>query len=171
MTYDEIRNQRNEVFQEARKWVDTPFHHMAKVMHGGVDCAQLLYAVYKKVLGIEIQFPIFPGYPKGQYPAQWHLHNLDDPARAEFYLSAFRNPIHEMIEFTDSKKSNVGDIVLSLIGRTYCHGGIVAGWPMVIQSESAPCGAGKVIIANAKANWFLSNRDLIFFSRRAWHVN
>lgn len=167
MTKEEIEQQRQAVKAEASSWVGTKFHHLARVKGAGVDCAQFLAAVFEKVFEQKIQFPEFPGYVKGQYPPQWHLHDLGNPAKADFYLHAFSE--NEGYIEVDKSRIDVGDILLAIIGRTFCHGGIIVGWPMVIQAESSPLGTGKVTLVNANCNWFLTRRELKFFSRKEWH--
>lgn len=168
MQLEDIISQRECVEKEARTWLNTPFHHEGRVKKAGVDCAQFLAGVMENVFSIKVRFPEFPGYARGHYPAQWHLHDLDNEAKANFYLHAFEeNP--NFIEI-DKSKIGKGDILLSVIGRTFCHGGIVINWPEVIQSESATLGKGCVCLANASCNWFLTRREIKFFSWREWHV-
>lgn len=161
MSPEEIDIQRKAVCIESFEWIGTPFHHAACVKGGGVDCAHV-GATYEKILNIKLPFPKF-------YSAQWHLHEVeteDGPKIIEIYLDGLASG-----GFIEIQKSEVlpGDVVLSKIGRTFCHGGIIVGWPFVIQAESTPVGAGKVVKANATANWFLSGRMLKFFSYKDWH--
>lgn len=161
MSPAEIINQRRAVCTEALSWIGTPFHHAACVKGAGVDCAHV-GATFEKVLGIKLQFPDF-------YSPQWHLHEVatsDGLRFVEIYIEGLLK--NGFVEIVYNQKQS-GDIILSKIGRTYCHGGIIVGWPHVVQSESVPIGAGKVIKANAEANWFLSGRELKFFSWKEWH--
>lgn len=168
MSIDEIITQRELVEKEARTWLHTPFHHEARVKHAGVDCAQFLAGVLEAVFNIKIVFPEFPGYAVGHYPSQWFLHDLQNPAKADFYLRAFQQNDY----FIELSKELVekGDLVLSVIGRTYCHGGLITNWPKVIQAESAPLGRNEVAEIDANSNWFLRGREMKFFSWKAWHV-
>jgi|SRR5208282_1894247 len=168
MSPEEIMKQRQSIVKEALSWQGTPFHHAACVKGGGVDCAHLLKAIYKTCIGIPADFPEFPGFSRGQYPPQWHLHDLNNIDKADFYLHGFARSEEGFFEVNQNQIAP-GDAVLAVIGRTFCHAGIIVNWPKVIQAESAPLGSGKVVLANATANWFLSRRELKFFSRKDWH--
>jgi NlpC/P60 family putative phage cell wall peptidase len=45
--------QREEIVEEARKWLGTPFHHMGRVMGHGVDCYGVVEMVGRS-LGVHI---------------------------------------------------------------------------------------------------------------------
>lgn len=161
MSPEKITEQRRLVVDESLSWLGTPFHYSACVKGAGVDCAHV-GATYTKILGIKLPFPSY-------YSPQWHLHETITPNGPRF-VEIYVDGLHEA-GFIDITKEEVlpGDAVLSLIGRTFCHGGIIVEWPYVVQAESVPAGAGKVIKANAEANWFLSGRELKFFSYKGWH--
>jgi len=161
MTAEEITKQRQLVCEEALSWEGTPFHHAACVKGGGVDCAHV-GATYTIILGITLPFPKF-------YSPQWHLHESQTPDGPRF-VEIYIDGIHSA-GFIDITKEQAlpGDFVLSKLGHTFCHGGIIISWPYVVQAESMPFGAGKVVKANASANWFLSRRTLKFFSYKEWH--
>jgi cell wall-associated NlpC family hydrolase len=44
---------RSEIVAEARKWLDTPFHHNGRVLGAGVDCYGVIEMV-GRALGVEI---------------------------------------------------------------------------------------------------------------------
>jgi cell wall-associated NlpC family hydrolase len=44
---------RSEIVAEARKWLDTPFHHNGRVLGAGVDCYGVVEMV-GRALGVEI---------------------------------------------------------------------------------------------------------------------
>lgn len=158
MSPEEVISQRNAVVAEALSWIGTPFHHNACIKGVGVDCAHV-GATFERVLGIKFQFPEY-------YSPQWHLHEVSEKTRfVEMYLEGLK--LNNFIEI-EKDKILPGDIVLSKIGRTFCHGGLIVGWPSVVQAESVPIGAGKVVKAYADANWFLSGRELKFFTRKEW---
>jgi cell wall-associated NlpC family hydrolase len=158
---EEVTNQRVAVCTEAESWIKTPFHHAACVKGAGVDCAHV-GATFEKVLGIKLPFPSY-------YASQWHLHETMTPEGLRF-VEIYVDGLHNggFIDIT-KEQALPGDVVLSKLGRTFCHGGIIVGWPWVVQAESSPVGAGKVVKANATANWFLSGRTLKFFSYKDWH--
>lgn len=159
---EEIRRQRRVVRREAYLWLNTPFQHIQAKSGVGVDCAHV-GETYKSALGVAFTIP------EG-YSPQWHLHEVKGAdgkmAIPELYLDNM-----DACGFVEIKpeQRDMGDVVMSKIGRVFCHAGIIDQWPYVIQAESAPNGAGKVIRANAEANWFLSQRVLKFFSRKEWH--
>lgn len=139
----------------------TPFHHNACIKGVGVDCAHV-GDTFKKVLGATFEFP-------SHYSPQWHLHETnttEGPRFVELYIESVLAAGFIEI-YPDQKKK--GDIVLSKIARTFCHGGIIVEWPFVVQAESTPIGTGKVTKAYAHSNFFLSGKPLKFFSWKEWH--
>jgi NlpC/P60 family putative phage cell wall peptidase len=44
---------RSEIVAEARKWIDTPYHHMGRVIGHGVDCYGVIEMV-GRALGVDI---------------------------------------------------------------------------------------------------------------------
>lgn len=113
----EIAMQRQAVVAEAKTWLKTPYHHSARIKGAGVDCAQILIAVYS-ACGIIEAFD--PGY----YPSDWMLHRSE-----ERYLSW----IDKYAQVTDTPLP--GDIVLYRFGRCISHGGIVIEWPTIIHAH------------------------------------
>jgi len=92
---------------EAQSWIGTPFHHGADLKGIGVDCGQLVFAVYRNI-GVlaDEKFP--------SYDPRWMLASensfLEDLFRARFDLAEAPQP---------------GDAMLFRAGRNYCHLGIV----------------------------------------------
>lgn len=62
----------------ARSWIGTPFHPHARQRGVGVDCAQLLVAVYSEA-------GLMPAIRVPRLPADWHLHSPE-----EHYLRTLR---------------------------------------------------------------------------------
>lgn len=108
--------QRQRVVDEALTWMGTPYHHMARVKGEGVDCGQLLAAVYEHA-------GLVPHIDPGSYPHDWHLHR--DVERYLGQVQAYAAP-------TDTPKP--GDIALFRFGRCISHGAIVVEWPRVLHS-------------------------------------
>lgn len=52
---------RDEIVAEARKWLDTPYHHEGRVLGHGVDCIGLILAVAN---AFEMQVPNQLGYSR-----------------------------------------------------------------------------------------------------------
>jgi len=133
---------RTAVVQEARSWVGTPYHHQGRVKGAGVDCGQLLAAIYEAA-------GVMPHVAPGPYPHDWHLHRSE-----ERYLGHVQEHAHQV----DAPQP--GDIALFRFGRCIAHGAIVIGWPIVIH---AYVGLG-VVLDDAVANKMLSGRLAGFWS-------
>lgn len=99
---------RAAILTEARTWLGTPWHHQARLKGVGVDCAQLLIAVYAGVGLIE---PFTPAH----YPIDWALHRSE--ARFCDQLLAHCRKVDVGLP---------GDIAMYRYGRQAAHGGIVA---------------------------------------------
>lgn len=164
---------RVRVITAARQWIDTRFHHGAQVKGAGVDCVHFPAASFNEGLGLQILVH--------DYSPQWHLHQTGaDGQFEELYLRGLIaqgfveisdgrteepfDPNH----FVDAPKG-MGDLVISRLARTYCHGAIIIEWPHVIQAESTMPGRGCVTLARTDANWYFTSRPLKFFSRKEWH--
>ena len=104
------------VIEEALTWQRTPWHHMARVKHAGVDCAQLLIAVYGEVLGI-------PTPEVDAYSIDWACH------RSEEILKGYLEKYARKVEVPQP-----ADIVIYKYGRCYSHAGIVVDWPIIIHA-------------------------------------
>ena len=100
--------ERAAVVAEAATWAETPFHHQGRVKGAGVDCAQLVLAVFCDAL--RLVPPIEPGY----YAPDWFLHQD-------------RERILEWVEryWTRVEAPALGDLALFRYGRTLSHSGIV----------------------------------------------
>lgn len=155
-TNEEVAKERFAVIEETRTWINTPFHHNAWIKGAGVDCVNI-GVVYEPVLNIKFE--------KCIYSPQWHLHVNENEEIEEKYINYLLS--HGFVEITQ-EEIQPADVVVSKLGRVFCHGAIIVDWPKVIQAESAPRGAGKVIEVDATANCFLANRKLRFFTRQEW---
>ena len=111
--------QRADVIAEAESWLGTPFHHEARVKGAGVDCGQILLAVYSK-------FGFMPkDYKLEHYPPDFAMHR-----DYEWYLSIVQTFAREISE----AKVQPADIVLFKWGRLFSHGGIVTDYPNIIHA-------------------------------------
>lgn len=108
---------REQVVAEAMSWVKTPWHHMARVKGGGVDCAQLLLGVYAAI-------GLVPARKLGYYPPDWHLHQ-DRPRFLEI-LAEHAEPV--------DAPALPGDVAMFKYGRHAAHGSIVVGWPLIVHA-------------------------------------
>ena len=102
---------RRRVVAEARTWVGTPYHHHARIKGVGVDCAQILAAVFHAA-------DLAPELDLGHYPTQWHLHHGE-----ELYLQQLQAAGAHRIDA--ELQPQPGDVGVWRFGRTYSHGGIV----------------------------------------------
>lgn len=55
---------RRQIIEEAREWIDTPFHHQASVKGVGCDCAGMVKGVWRElgndVSGVPADYPRTP---------------------------------------------------------------------------------------------------------------
>lgn len=58
---------RAQIVQEAREWLDTPFHHQARLHRVGVDCVGLVIGVCRSLGLIDPDFDVtaYPRVPDG----------------------------------------------------------------------------------------------------------
>jgi cell wall-associated NlpC family hydrolase len=111
-----VGEQRALVIAEAVTWLRTPYHHAARVKGAGVDCAQILIAVYAAV-------GLIADFKPDDYPPDWMLHRSD-----ERYLG------HVMQYARQVDAPGPGDIAMWKFGRCFSHGAIVLEWPLVIHA-------------------------------------
>lgn len=102
---------RERIAAEARAWLGTPYHRHACIKGIGVDCAQILIAVYASV-GLVDQIDA------GNYASDWHLHR-----REEVYVD-WLDRYGERIE---RAQVQLGDVALFKFDLTHSHSGIVVG--------------------------------------------
>jgi len=116
---------RDAIVEEARRWIGTPYHHMADVLGVGVDCAMLPLRVYQSVGLISLDVDPRP------YPHDWMLHRSDE--RYLQNVERFASKVDEPLP---------GDIALFRIGRCLAHGAIVETPHMMIHAQLE---AGRVV--------------------------
>lgn len=111
---------RARVLAAARSWIGTQFHDCASIKGVGVDCAQLIKAVYEQA-GLVAPFDL------PHYSPQWFLHQ-----EAEAFLAH----IDERAIGIDQAQSKPGDIVMYRFGRCFSHAAIVdePGFPAIIHA-------------------------------------
>jgi cell wall-associated NlpC family hydrolase len=134
---------RVRVVSAARAWLGTPFHDLARVKGIGVDCAQLVAAVYEEA-------GIVPHVDTGFYAPQFMLHSREERL------------VNFVLRYADeSDVANSGDLVLYRFGKSYSHAAIVVDWPHeIIHAHQM---SGKVVVMNPFAA-DLYGRDMRFFS-------
>lgn len=137
------RAQRNLVCQIARRWIGTPWHHRARVEGQGVDCAQLLIAVYSEA-------GLFDAFDPGEYSIDRMLHSSAEVMQGwcERLGRVTRTP-------------QPGDVVLWRFGRSFSHAGLVVDWPGTVLHAFRPFG--QVCETPADASW-LAGKDFIHYT-------
>lgn len=109
--------QREAVVREALSWLGTPWVHHARAKGAGVDCGQLLAAVYERA-GVV-------GYvPTPDYPQDWALHR-SEPLFLNI-VEGYAAPV--------AGDPQPGDIALFQFGRCLSHAGIVLAWPRIVHA-------------------------------------
>lgn len=112
-------SQREAVVIEAATWLKTPYHHHARLKGVGVDCAQLLCAVYEACGLVQ---PVDPG----TYAVDWHLHHGEEVFSGWLERFATLQPAGSPLQ--------KGDVCLFKFGRCFSHGSIYAGNGLFIHS-------------------------------------
>lgn len=107
---------RQKILEEARSFLNTPYHHQGRIKGVGVDCAMLLAEVYEKA-------GLVPFLDPRPYPRDWHLHRNE-----ERYLGWVRRYGREV------SAPDPGDVALFQFGRCVSHGAVVVQWPIIIHS-------------------------------------
>lgn len=125
---------RSQIIAAGRRWLGTPYHHEARVFGAGVDCAQLLYAVYVEDCGIVPPFDI------ERYPSDWMMHRGEERFLA--YLQAHADRVDVPLP---------GDVAMYQWGRCYAHGAIVLEWPQIIHADIR---AGRVVVSDGNVGRF-----------------
>lgn len=109
--------QRQAVAAEALTWLGTPYHHHGRVLGAGVDCAQILCAVYEAC-------GLVPHVDPGFYAHDHHLHRAN-----ELYIEWL-----ERVGAREVQCPALGDIGLWQFGRTWSHGGLLVGPDLVLHA-------------------------------------
>jgi len=116
-TTEQIAAERQAVVAEAMTWCKTPYHHHGRVKGAGVDCVQILIAVYSAC-------GIINECETGHYAPDWMLHRSE-----EIYLAGIEKYMHKV----DAPQP--GDVALYKFGRCISHAGIVVEWPLIIHAH------------------------------------
>ena len=119
---------RSDIITEALSWVDTPYHHQAKLKGVGVDCAQLILGVAQE-LHYTPKDVVVTGYSR-----EWNIHNREEVMLG--YLEQFG-------AFEVQRPLEGGDILCFKFGRACGHLGIYLGDGTFVHSHLT---AGKVLV-------------------------
>ena len=136
--------QQSAIVIEARRWLNTPYHHGAAVHGAGVDCLMLLCCVFNLA-------GVVPWTDPRPYPSDWMLHRNE-----ERYLLGLEGHAKELPAGTPPEP---GDIATFRFGRTFSHAAIVTEWPNIIH---AFLPAGIVTADRADAAAFVGRLGPLF---------
>ena len=135
---------RASLVKEAQSWLGTPFHHEACLKGSGVDCGNLLKAVFS-ASGL----PAPATLP--HYPRDFMLHSSK-----EWFVEIVLQFASELPEGSSPEPA---DVIVFRHGRTYSHGAIVIAWPEIIHADF---DARAVIRSNAALEPFLPKKRRLF---------
>lgn len=122
---------RAAVVAEALTWLDTPYHHHAQIKGVGVDCAQILLAVYAGLI---------PELDPGLYPPDWHLHRSEERyiewMQAAGAVQTFGPVVvnGQTVGHLVARGPLPGDVALFQFGRCFSHAGIVLDSDRVVHA-------------------------------------
>lgn len=107
------------VIEEAKTWLLTPWHHLARIKGAGVDCGQHLIACF-------VNPGLVPDVATGDYPMDWMMHREEERylAFVEQHMDRVETPLP-------------GDIAVWKFGKCFSHGAIVVEWPLIIHAYRA----------------------------------
>ena len=137
---------RAAIIVEARSWLDTPYHHRARVKGAGVDCAQILIGTFAGA-------GLIDEFDTGEYPRDWMLHQEED---------LFRDAVRQHADQIDIAEARPGDVALYLVGKCFAHGAVIIEWPLILHADSR---YGKVTLAEGDQGW-LAGRAVEFYRVR-----
>ncbi|MFZ1109862.1 MAG: hypothetical protein WAN43_16125 [Rhodomicrobium sp.] len=146
----QVRGEREAVVAAARKWVGTPYHHMADIKGVGVDCAMILVRVY-------VDLGLVEAFDPRPYPHDWMLHRDD-----ERYLGFLFDRARQADPSTGSGP-RPGDVMMFKVGRCFAHGAIITTTDP-LRIVHAYASAGMAIEEEPMRNSELSRRQHKFFS-------
>jgi NlpC/P60 family putative phage cell wall peptidase len=120
-------DKRAAIVRAAHDWVDTPYHHQARVKGVGVDCAQLIAGIAEDVgLVSDSKIP-------ANYSPEWHLHN-----REEMLMDMLR-----YFGCVEVPAAQMGDILCFRFGRAVGHLGVLIDQSTIIHAR---IDLGKVVL-------------------------
>ena len=137
---------REAVVREAMSWLGTPYHHHARVKGVGVDCAQILCAVYETA-------GVVPHVDPGTYATDWHLHRHEEMYSHWLLKYASRLGPDE-VPFP-------GDVALFKFGRCFSHGAIVVEDGLLVHSY-----VNRGVVLSRATEEPLQGREVIY-----WKLN
>jgi len=131
------------IVQAALSWIDTPYHHQARLKGVGVDCAQLVAAVAEECKLLA------PGTVITDYSPEWHLHNREE--RMLGYLKEFG--------CFRIERAVPGSILCFQFGRVCSHLGILVNEHEFVHAR---IDAGRVVLNTLSGDW--ARRHVLTYS-------
>jgi NlpC/P60 family putative phage cell wall peptidase len=119
---------RAAIIIHAHSWLETPYHHQARIKNVGVDCAQLVAGIAEDVGLIDVGTPV-----PFNYSPEWHLHNREEVLIKSLEFFGCKPILH----------AEPGDILCFKYGRAIGHLGIMVSETEMIH---AAIQAGKVVL-------------------------
>jgi cell wall-associated NlpC family hydrolase len=119
---------REEVVQEARTWLGTPYQKMARVKGAGCDCGTLLLGIYQNM-------GLIADEDLETYGHDWWLH-----VKEEFYLRHVVRHALQIAERVFYRTDTIapGNLALCRVRSfKYNHGAIVTQWPLGVHAVYA----------------------------------
>lgn len=135
--------QQQRIVAAARSWLGTPFHHGARKKGVGVDCGNLLLAVYLEA-GVLQEAPAFEPPPPG-----WYLHHADE--RYVRLIARYCEPVQppwepgDVLVFRGWRWPSAGHAGIYVGGGLLIHavqGSGVEEWPMSSSLLTATLDSG-----------------------------
>lgn len=114
---------RRLLLARAAAWLGTPWQHNQCVRGAGVDCAQLVKAVY-------VEAGVVPDFDVDAYPMDFMLHQDAERLCASIEANGGRQV----------ERAAPGDIVVWRFGRSFSHAGLVVEWPGRVIHAFRPWG-------------------------------
>ena len=133
--------QQRRIIDIAMTWLKTPWHHAARLKGHGVDCAQILIAVYAEA-------GLIDEFDPGDYPPDWMMHRAEE--RFLGWISRHADRI---------ETPQPGDVAIYTVGRCFAHSAIVVDWPQIIHASNRD---RMVCLADGTQGW-LAGRDVQFW--------
>jgi len=150
-----IEAERTAVVTEALSWMRTPYHEHSRIKSVGVDCAQLVIAVYTTALGLSE-----PAI--GDYAIDWFMHSSEEKYLTGLAPYATRRAQGALVG------GEPGDIALFRFGRAIAHAGIVIEWPMMVHADRL---TGRVTLDSLAAGQPYRARLAGVHTLRRWHMD
>lgn len=147
--------QRNKIVEITKSWLKTPYKGWSHVKGCGVDCGQLLAAVF-------VEAGHFPKTLLEALPKDYSLQVAQHRASTE-YIELVEKFMCEIPE----SEVKPGDVVAYKLGLAFAHAGIVIEWPNYIIHAVARHG---VVGADGKREPIFRHKAVQFYTLKEEYV-